>query len=324
MRFFRAVLAAALVSGLFGAATGFSAQAQTWPTRTINLLIAFGGGGGGDTAARLFAEFASKELGQPVIIENRPGGGGVVAAIAVSKATPDGYTVALQAVGPMSLRPLMDPPVDYDPMKDFSPIGLLAETPNVIVAGPKFPGHSVQELVDWAKKNPGKLNIGHPGPGTMGHLGAALLASHAGITGTYIAYRSSAHILPDLLGGQIDIACAAYTPLFKQANILAVMTAEPVGFMPGVKSMREAGFPGVYASTWYALFGPPNLPPEIVTKLNAVINAFTHDEEMRKRLNLVGFRGIGGSPADLTKKLIDDKAVWSKVIKDANIKNEQK
>lgn len=323
MKSARLLLARTLMTLLFCAVAGHSVHAQTWPTRPISLIVGFGAGSGIDIVGRTFAEFASKELGQPIIVENRAGGGGVVAAIGVAKASPDGYTILLQAVGPIILRPIMDPSVGYDSVKDFSPIGLLAETPNVILGGSKFSARSVQELVDWAKKNPGGLTIGHPGLGTMGHLAAALLASHAGITGSYIAYRSSAQMLPDLLGGQIDIGSAAYTPQLKAAHIFAVMTAEPVDFLPGVPSMREAGFPGVYASTWWALFGPPNLPPDIVAKLNAVMNAFLRNDDGQKRLALLGVRTLGGSPEQLTKKMAEDKVLWSKVIKDANIKMDE-
>jgi tripartite-type tricarboxylate transporter receptor subunit TctC len=243
-----------------------------------------------------------------------------VAAISIAKAAPDGYTILLQAVGPMVLRPILDPSVGFDALKDFSPIVLLGDTPNVILAGAKFPARSVREMVDWAQKNPDRLTIGHPGTGTMGHLGALLLASNAGIKATYIAYRSGGQVLPDLLGGQIDAGCAAYTPQFKMSHILAVMTPEPVEFLPGVPSMREAGFPGVYASTWLGLFGPRNVPPDIVAKLNAAVNAFLRSDDARRRFTALGFRTLGGSPEQLTKKVVEDTALWSKVIKDANIK----
>jgi tripartite-type tricarboxylate transporter receptor subunit TctC len=298
-----------------------SANAQSWPSRPITLLITFAGGGSGDVVARTFAEFASKELGQPVIVENRPGGGGVVAAAAVSKAAPDGYTLSLQAVGPMSLRPLFEPPVGYDPVADFTPIGLLAETPNVIAGGAKFPPRTIAEMIEWAKKNPNGLTMGHPGPGTIGHLGLLLLASKTGFGGAYISYRSTGPMIPDLLSGQIDIVCAAYNPLFQSGGrILAVMTPEPVEFLPGVPSMREAGFPGVYASTWYGLVGPANLPPEVVAKVNAAMNAFLRKDDTKSRFAAVGVQARGGSPEQLALKMADDKTLWSKVVKDANIK----
>ncbi|HEY4141364.1 MAG TPA: tripartite tricarboxylate transporter substrate binding protein [Pseudolabrys sp.] len=302
-------------------AANTQASAQSWPSRSISLLTTFAGGGSGDIVARTFAEFASKELGQPVIVENRPGGGGVVAAAAVAKAAPDGYTLSIQAVGPMSLRPLFEPPVGYDPVADFTPIGLLAETPNVIASSAKFPPRTIAEMVDWAKKNPKGLTMGHPGPGTIGHLGLLLLASKTGFSGAYISYRSSGPMIPDLLSGEIDIACAAYNPLFlSEGRVLAVMTPDPVEFLPGVPSMREAGFPGIYASTWYGIVGPANLPPEVVTKVNAVMNAFLRRDDTKKRFTAVGVQPRGGTPEQFAQKMADDKLVWSKVVKDANIK----
>ena len=314
------LLARALIALVFCAIAGHSVHAQSWPARPISLLVGASPGGSMDTIARTFAEFIAKKLGQPVVVENKPGGGGVVAAIAVAKAPPDGYMIAIQAVGPMILRPIMDPTVGYDSAKDFSPIMLLGDTPNVILGGAKSPGQTLKAIVDWARQNPGRLNIGHPGPGTMGHLAALLLASHEDITGSYIAYRSGGDMLPDLLGGRIDIGCAAYTPQLKSAHVLAVMTPEPLESLPGVPSMRQAGFPGVYASTWFAVFGPPHMPPEIVEKLNAAMNEFLLTDEARKRFAFLGFRTLGGSPQQLAQRMADDQVVWSKVIKDANIK----
>jgi tripartite-type tricarboxylate transporter receptor subunit TctC len=314
------LIARAFTALIFCAIAGNSVHAQSWPTRPISLLVGASPGGSMDTIARTFAEFISKKLGQPVVVENKPGGGGVVAAIAVAKAPPDGYLIAIQAVGPMILRPIMDPSVGYDPAKDFSPIMLLGDTPNVILGGAKSPGQTLKAIVDWARQNPGRLNIGHPGPGTMGHLAALLLASHEGITGSYIAYRSGGDMLPDLLGGRIDIGCAAYTPQLKSAHVLAVMTPEPLESLPGVPSMQQAGFPGVYASTWFGVFGPPHMPPASVEKLNAAMNEFLLTDEARKRFAFLGFRTLGGSPEQLAKRMADDQVLWSKVIKDANIK----
>ena len=307
-----------LMALVFCAVAGHASNAETWPTRPITLVIGFAGGTG-DTIGRPFAEFAAKQLGQPVVVENRPAGGGVVAASGVAKAQPDGYTIGLQAVGPMILRPIMDPSVGFDSDKDFSPIALLFDAPNVIISGAKFPGHSVREAVDWAKQNPGRLTVGHPGPGTMGHLAALLLASNAGFAGNYISYRNVTLMVTDLLGGQIDVGVAAYNPQLKAARVLAVMTPEPVAFLPGVPSMRQAGFPGVYASTWFALYGPPNLPPDIVAKINAVANAFLHSDGAQKQFALLGVQALGGTPAQLTKRMSDDRILWSKVIKEAHI-----
>ena len=319
MTSFQHLLARALTALVLFGLAGHSLHAESWPVRPISLFVGASPGGSMDAIARTFAEFVSKKLGQPIVVENRSGGGGVVSAIAVAKAPPDGYTIAIQAVGPVILRPIMDPAAGYDSAKDFTPIVLLGDTPNVILGGAKTPRQSVQAIVDWARQNPGRLTMGHPGPGTMGHLAALLLASHSGITGTYIAYRSGGDILPDLLGGRIDIGVAAYTPQLKTARVTAVMTAEPVDFLPGVPSMREAGFAGVYASTWYAVFGPPHLPPAIVAKLNEAVNEFLRTDDARKRFAVLGFRTLGGSPEQLAQTMADDTILWSKVIHDAHI-----
>jgi tripartite-type tricarboxylate transporter receptor subunit TctC len=319
MKFSGRLLVSALAVILFATAVGPAAHAQTWPARPIILVIGFPAGGSTDIVGRPFAEFASKELGQPVVVENRTGNGGVTAGIGVVRSAPDGYTIILQASGPMILRPIMDHTTGYDPVKDFTPIALFGETPNVILGGTKFPTQSLREVTDWAKKNPGALTIGHPGPGTVGHLAALLWASKTGFTGNYIAYRGAAQMVTDILGGHIDAAVGAYAPPLKAAHILAVMSPERVDFLPDVPSAREAGFPGVYASTWFALFGPPHMPPEIVKKLNTVLNAFLRSEATRKQFSAIGFQGIGGSPEKLAKQMAEDTVVWTKVIRDAHI-----
>lgn len=228
-----AVLAAAICSlGVH------PAQADTWPTRPITMVVGFAAGAGpADIVGRIFAEYASKQLGQPIIGENKPGGGGIVGAIAASKAAPDGYTILFHALGPMILRPILDPSVGYDPVKDFSPIALAVDVPTVIISGQKFASQSLVEMVDFAKKNPGMLTVGHSGLGTMGHLAALLHASNAGMRNNYIGYRNGTEMITDILGGRIDVAYGAYIPPFKQAHILAVMTAERVEFLPDVPSI---------------------------------------------------------------------------------------
>lgn len=307
-----------LMALLLGAVAGQPLHAQTYPTRQIVLVVGFGAGTGA-AVGHVFAEFASRQLGQPVVVETRPGAGGVVAAGSVARSAPDGYTIALQAVGPMTLRPLMEPPVEYDPEKDFTPIAMFGDTPNIVLGGANLPAQNIKELVAWAKQNPGRLTIGHPGTGSMGHLAALLLAQEAGFTGTYVAYRNVGQMVTDLLGGHIDAGVAAYTPQHKAAHIMAVMTAERVDFLPDVPSMREAGFPGVYASTWFELNGPAGMPPEIVNRLNAVVNAFVRDHDARKRMAALGFHGIGGTPDDLKQKLASEKRIWSKVITGAHL-----
>ena len=296
------------------------ARAETWPTRSITLLIPFGAGSGIDVIGRSFAEYAGKELGQTVVVENRQGGGGIVAGISLSKLPPDGYTIMLQAIGPMVLRPLMDSAAGFDPDKDFTPIVLVSETPNVILGGPAVGDKSLREAVDWARQKADGITIAHPGVGTMGHLAAILLASDAKFGASFIAYRASGQALPDLLSGRIDLGVFAYTPQVKSARIVAVMTEDPVDFLPGVPSMKQAGVPGVYASTWYALYGPPKLPEDIVARIAGIVNKYLQSEDGRTRMAQLGARGLGGTPDELVKRMAQDKIVWDKVIKGANIK----
>ena len=305
---------------MFCLVAGPSVRAETWPARPISLVFGFGAGGSGDTVARVLAEFASKELGQRVIVENRPGAGGIVATLDVAKAKPDGYTIMLQAVGPMIQRPILDPSVGFDAFKDFTPIVLLGDTPNIILAGSKFPG-TVNQRDGRVGEEKSRTHDGRPP--RHRHDGASRRFDAGGesrLQGRLHRLPERRAVFPDILGGQIDAGCVAYAPQFKSAHILAVMTPDRVDFLPGVPSMREAGYPGVYASTWYALYGPRGLPPEIVAKLNAIVNEFLRRDDARSRFAGLGLRTLGGTPADLTKKMIDDTAIWSKVIKDADIK----
>jgi tripartite-type tricarboxylate transporter receptor subunit TctC len=217
------------------------------------------------------------------------------------------------------LRPLIDRKVGYDAVGDFTPIALVGDAPNVMVAAPQRGFNSVRDVVAYAKQNPGKLTIGHPGVGTMGHLIALLFAAEAGIEANFIAYPGSPPIISDLLGGHIDVGSIAYGPAIGAAKILAVTNDEPIPFLPGVPTMRDADFPNVTGATWSAVFAPAGLPPDIVTKLNAVIGAFLDKEETRAQFAKVGYHALGGPPEWLRARMADDHAKWSKVITDAKI-----
>jgi tripartite-type tricarboxylate transporter receptor subunit TctC len=295
------------------------AAAQAWPTRPITLLVAFTPSTTTDYAARAIAQELSKALGQSVVVENRAGGGGVIASVSVAKAPADGYTLLMTTIGPAVLRPLIDRKVGYDAVGDFTPIALVGDAPNVMVAAPQRGFNSVRDVVAYAKQNPGKLTIGHPGVGTMGHLIALLFAAEAGIEANFIAYPGSPPIISDLLGGHIDVGSIAYGPAIGAAKILAVTNDEPIPFLPGVPTMRDADFPNVTGATWSAVFAPAGLPPEIVTKLNAVIGAFLDKDETRAQFAKVGYHALGGPPERLRARMADDHAKWSKVVTDAKI-----
>ncbi len=296
-----------------------AADAQSWPSRAITLVVAFPPSTTTDFAARAVAQDLSKQWGQPVVVENRTAGGGVVASQSVAKAPPDGYTLLMTTIGPAVLRPLIDSKLHYDAVADFTPIALVGEAPNLLVSSPKLNASNVQDLVAYAKRDPGKLTIGHPGIGTMGHLIGLLFASEAGIQANFISYAGSPPLLTDLAGGTIDAGSIAYGAPVGNAKVLAVTTGERLAFLPDVPTMKESGFANVTGATWSGLFGPAGLPPEIVTKLNTAINALLAKDEARKQFDKVGYHALGGPPERLRQQMTDDRAKWSKVIAAAKI-----
>jgi tripartite-type tricarboxylate transporter receptor subunit TctC len=301
---------------LLGAA---AADAQSWPSRTITLVVAFPPSTTTDFAARAIAQGLSKEWGQSVVVENRTAGGGAVASLTVAKAPPDGYTLLMTTIGPAVLRPLLDSKLHYDPVGDFTPVALVGEAPNLLVSSPKLNVGTVQDLVDYAKINPGKLTIGHPGIGTMGHLVGLLFASEAGINANFISYAGSPPLLTDLASGSIEAGSIAYGAPVGTAKILAVTTNERLPLLPGVPTLMESKFPNVTGATWSGLFGPAGLPPEIVAKLNRSIDAILRREDTRDLFDKVGYHALGGPPERLRQQMSDDRAKWSKVIAAAKI-----
>jgi tripartite-type tricarboxylate transporter receptor subunit TctC len=272
-----------------------------------------------DYAGRAIAQDLSRVLGQSVIVETRSGGGGAVASMALTKAPPDGHTLLITSIGPVVLRPLMDNRLNYDAAADLTPIVLLGDAPNILAANPKLGFHTVQDAVDYAKRNPGKLTIGHSGPGTMGHLIALLFATEAGIDANLIAYQGSPPIVSDLAGGHIDIGSIAYGPAADAVSVLAVTTEERLSFLPRVPTMIESHFPNVVGSTWNAIFGPAGLPSDIVAKLNVTINAFLDKGETRRQFEALGYRILGGTPGRLRERITNDRAKWAEVIRSAKI-----
>jgi tripartite-type tricarboxylate transporter receptor subunit TctC len=294
------------------------AAAEDWPTRPVTLVMAFASGAMIDFVGRVLANDLSAAIGQPVVVETKAGGGGVVAGLSVAKAPADGYTLLMTAVGPAVLRPLIDKSVGYDTDTDFTPIILIGESPNVLLANPKLGVNTVKEFLAYAKQKDNKISIGHSGPGTMGHLCSVVFASLAGLDASSISYRGTAPMMTDLLGGQIDAGFPAYNPATQTAKILAVTTEERVDFLSGVPTMQESGF-DVVGATWFAIFGPARMPPEIVAKLNAAMDAFLKKPETRARFSEAGFRVFGGPPARVREKVVQDRTKWSPIIARLNL-----
>jgi tripartite-type tricarboxylate transporter receptor subunit TctC len=294
------------------------AAAEDWPQRPVTLVIPFASGSMIDFVGRSLANDLSAAIGQPVVVETKSGGGGVVASLFIAKAPPDGYTLLLTGVGPAALRPLIDKSVGYDPVADFTPIILIGETPNVLLANPNLGVKTVKDLVAYAKSKGGRISIGHSGPGTMGQLCTILFAAEAGLDLSSVSYRGTAPMMIDVLGGQIDAGFPAYNPATRQATILAVSTDKRVDFLPDVPTMKESGF-DLVGGTWHAILEPAHMPPEIVAKLNGVMNAFQSKPETRRRFSEAGYRVFGGPPARVTERIVQERTKWSKIIEDAKI-----
>ena len=297
---------------------------RSWPSRPVTMIMPFAAGGGTDLLARALAQDLSETLGQQFIVDNRTGAGGNIGAAAVAKATPDGYTILFGTPGPLANNKLIYKNLPFDPETAFAPIVLVARSPLIIAAKTSLAVKDIGELTAYAKANPGKLTVGFPGNGTLGHITSLLLQRELGISMTNVPYRGTSEVVKDLLGDQIDLAMdflPSYLPLAREGKIraLAVTTAERSSDLPDVQTVKEAGFRTFEASAWYALAAPAGVPAEILGKLNAATNAFLKSAKGREVLATMSLQGIGGSEADLKAFIASELRKWGPVVKEANI-----
>jgi tripartite-type tricarboxylate transporter receptor subunit TctC len=292
--------------------------AQDWPAKPITIVLGFAPGSMIDFVARAVANDLSMTLGQPVLVETRQGAGGVLASSYVAKAPADGYTLLMTAVGPAVLRPLIDKTVTFDLDKEFTPVIMLGEAPNVLVANPKLGLKSPKDLVAYGNAHGGKLSIGHSGPGTLGQLSTILFSVMTGLDVASVSYRGTGPMMVDVLGGTLDAGFPAYNPATREGTLLAVTSAQRVEFLPDVPTMKESGF-DIVGGTWEGIFVPAGTPADIVAKLNAIMHAFLQKPDVRKRFSDAGFQPMGGTPAQLAQIMSQDRAKWATIIKDAKI-----
>lgn len=308
-----AVLAAALVCN-------GTAAAEDWPTRPVTMVVPYAPGGNIDQAARVFGRELSEKLGQQFIIESKGGAGGAIGATQVAKAKPDGYTLLVTANGPSVLNKMLYASLPYDPDADFAPISLISDVPQVFIVNPKSPVGDLKGLVALAKAKKDALTIGHPGVGTGSHLTAIWFANLAGINVIPVAYRGAMPIVTAVLGGEIDVGLPAYIPQVHTAKVIAVTSDERVDFLPGVPTARESGVADVASGTFTGLAAPAGVPPEIVTKINRILDAFLKTDAAKKQFAILGARTLGGPPERLTERMNREKALWGPIVKSANIK----
>lgn len=319
----RLALAIAAI-GLWVGSSVAQAQAQTWPARPVTMIVPFAAGSGTDQLARALAQDLGERLGQQFVVDNRAGAGGNVGAAAVANAAPDGYTILFGTPGPLANNKLMYKSLPFDPEQAFAPIVLIAKSALIIATKASLPVKDIKELAAHAKANPGKLNVGVPGNGTLGHITSLLVQKELGITMTDVPYRGTTLVINDLLGNQIDVAMdfmPSYVPLVRDGKIraLAVTTSQRSSDLPDVKTVQESGFRGFEATAWFALAAPAGTPTEIVDKINAATNAFLQSPKGQDVLAKLSMQAAGGTPADLKAFIGAELKKWGPVVKDANI-----
>lgn len=298
------------------------APAQSYPTKPIRLVNVTAAGGTVDILSRGVAEKLGESLGQPLVVENRPGAGGTIAIDFVAKAKPDGYTL-LAAGSTHTLNPSFGKKLPYDPIKDFAPVSMMAQSPYVLTVHPSVPANSVKELIALAKSRPGQLNYGSFGSGTAAHLAGELFKTMAGINMLHIPYKGGPPGLTALLGGEIDIL---FYPVFLvepflktgRLRVLAATESKRSSALPALPTIAEAGLPGYEVTQWYGLLAPAGTPREIVTRLNTEIAKIVKMPEVKQRFNQLEL--ISSTPEEFDGFIKAEIAKWTKVIKDAGIR----
>jgi tripartite-type tricarboxylate transporter receptor subunit TctC len=315
---------------LIVAASLASAAAQEWPNRTITLVVPFTPGGGVDISARLQAQAMGDILGVSVIVENIGGGAGMTAGVRVAHAAPDGYTFMIGNSGTHAYNQSLYKKPLYNSVTDFTPVGLVSESPRIVNARKDLPVNGLQEFLVWLKANENKAQFGSAGVGTGTHLPCVLFNLAAGVNITHVPYRGAGPVIQDLIGGRIDYMCDTIqtgAPLARQglAKPIAVLSAKRVAIIPEVPTSGEQGLPGVEASVWNAFFLPKGTPDAIVRKLNAAVNQSLESPALRKRLEELGLEIVPPeqrTPEYLAKFLPEDIERWAKPIRAAGIAGE--
>jgi tripartite-type tricarboxylate transporter receptor subunit TctC len=311
-----------LLTLLFASLTLFPGVARAdYPSKAISLIVPYAAGGSNDTLSRILAEHMSKTLGRPIIIDNEPGAAGTTATTRAARSAPDGYTIIMGNMGTHGAAPAQYPDLKYDPIKDFTPIGLSAEVPAVIVTRKDFPANSLAEFIGYLRTNGDKVNEAHVGVGAPTHLFCTLLQSIIGVQTARVPYRGGAPAINDLMGGQVDFSCISLSGAISQiqsGTLKAIAIASPrrADIIPNIPTTVEGGLPQFVVSTWNALFAPKNLAPEIQAKLNRALNNALDDEATRKRLVEIGFvipDSARRTPAALRELVASEVPRWGQV-----------
>jgi tripartite-type tricarboxylate transporter receptor subunit TctC len=305
-------------------ASSFLAQAQNWPAKPIRLVVPFAPGGGNDILGRVVGERLTHALGQPVVVENKPGASGNIGMAEGARAAPDGYTLVLAPTGNLTVNQSLFANLPFDVQRDFTPVTLLAQSPNVLVVHPSVPVKSFRELISYAKANPDKLNFASPGDGSGAHLAGELLKSEAGIRATHVPYKGMAPAVNDLLGGNVQMMFAGISTALqhvKSGKLVALAMAGPKRNpqLPDVPTVAESGLPGFDVTSWYGIVVRSGTPPAVVQKIQRDMAEALQAEDVRSRLAGLGLEPVGNTPEEFAALIKAETQKWGAIVKKAGI-----
>ena len=318
------LLAIASAGALLAAAPAFAQMHADYPNKPVKIIVNVAPGGGVDTATRMIGEKLRVRLGQPFVVENRPGAGGNIGAEAVFQSEPDGYTLLASSPTPLAINGWLYKKLNFDPA-GFEPVAMMSRIPNVLVVRQDFPAKTMADLVAYARANPGKLNYGSQGIGTASHLTSELFMTRTGTKLVHVPYKgNTSAVLADVVAGHLDLSFIQFSAVHElqqagKVHVLAVATDKRMEILPEVPTMAEAGLPDVVSETWNAISAPPKTPAAIVVRLNQAINEALKEPDITTRFRELQVL-VGGGDAAQTRKFVEDqRALWGKVIQAAGV-----